>query len=278
MPRIILGDGRRLAFSDWGDPGGRPVIVCPGAGMAGALPFGDDAARAAGLRLVSLDRPGLGGSDPLPGRTLDDWAQDVAALLADLGVASAPAIGFSQGAVFALALAAAGLAPRVALVSGQDELADPAVLAQLPGPVADVVRRAATDPAALETEIATTATAEWLWQMIEDMSGPADRAFHAAPDFAPRYRAALAAGFAQGAAGYARDTVLALAPWPFRVEDIAGPVHLWYGLSDTSPVHSPDFGATLAARLARPARHTVAGEGSAILWTRAAAILAALDG
>ncbi|WP_258001365.1 hypothetical protein [Fischerella thermalis] len=60
------------------------------------------------------------------------------------------------------------------------------------------------------------------------------------------------------------------------MEDITIPVDLWYGALDTSTVHSPDFGKTLALRLAI-ASHTVDPEqGGSILWTRSWDILAKL--
>ena len=55
-----------------------------------------------------------------------------------------------------------------------------------------------------------------------------------------------------------------------------GPVDLWYGSADTSPVHSPDAGAGLAARIPNARRHVVDGAGGALLWTEAARILAPL--
>ncbi|MBY5999603.1 hypothetical protein ACLIR7_17790 [Nitratireductor aquimarinus] len=48
---------------------------------------------------------------------------------------------------------------------------------------------------------------------------------------------------------------------------------LWFGLADTSPVHSPDFGATLDGRFVNSTLHRLEGEGSAILWSNADAIL-----
>jgi pimeloyl-ACP methyl ester carboxylesterase len=276
MKNTTLRDGRRLAWHDWGSERGTPVVVCPGAGMAGPLPFGARAAEAMGLRCISVDRPGLGWSDPHPAKRFDSWTDDVRQLLLALGQVAVPVVGFSQGAPFALALAAAGLATRVAIVAGQDELAHPEVLAKLPEPVARFTRRALEEPRVLEAELAATTTEQWLWSMIESMSAPVDRAFYASADFAPQYRAALAAGFRQGAAGYARDTVLALSPWPFQLEEVRCPVALWYGLEDSSPVHSPDHGLILSERLPSATRHALAGAGSSILWTTAEAILEAL--
>lgn len=276
--RLNLPDGRRLGWHEWGAQNGKAVIFCPGAGMAGAIPFGEEAARRMGLRILSVDRAGLGASDTNAEKSFASWSGDVAYLLRHLGVNEAVAIGFSQGAPFALALADIGLVKAVSVVSGQDELASPGVLSQLPEAVANMVQLAKDDPERLEADIAAIATAEWLWQMIETMSGPQDRAFYAAETFAPLYRRALDEGFRHGAAGYARDTRLAMAPWPFRLEDITCPVRLWYGLADTSPVHAPDFGETLSKRLPNSKLMRLEGEGSAILWSHADAILEDLAG
>ncbi|KZK75669.1 Alpha/beta hydrolase family protein [Pseudovibrio sp. Ad46] len=273
---INLPGDRALAWSEWGDADGRPVILCQGAGMASAISFGEQIAKDLGLRVLSVDRPGLGKSGADPEKNFESWAEDIKELLDFVKADQAFAIGFSQGAPFALALAASGLVDGVAVVSGQDELAFPGMFAKLPDELKGMVSLACDDPDRLEADIAGMATAEWLWQMIEGMSGEEDRAFYASASFAPLYRDALASGFAQGAAGYARDTRLAMGRWSFSVENIKQDVQLWYGLKDTSPVHSPDFGSTLATRLSCSELHQIAAEGSAILWTQADAILSRL--
>jgi pimeloyl-ACP methyl ester carboxylesterase len=270
---LALPDGRRLAWSEWGPVDGAPVVFCTGAGMSGALGFGADGLAPLGLRLLAPDRPGLGASDPDPAKTLTSFAADVGALL---GGRPASVVGFSQGAPFALAIAAAGHATALALVSAQDELAHPALRPRLTPQLAELVAAARDEPAALAARVARTAGAEWLWNMILTMSAPEDRAVYTAEPFATLYRTALDEGFAQGPAGYARDLAIALGPWPYRPEDIAVPVHLWFGARDTSPVHSPDHGATLSARLPDATLTVVQDEGGAVLWTRAGDILAAL--
>lgn len=276
MKQILLGDGRRLSWHEWGAESGSEVIFCPGAGIAGPLPFGKDVAASLGLRILSVDRPGLGWSDRDPKKNFASWVEDIRQLLAALGRDAIPVIAFSQGAPFAFALAASGLASQVSIVAGQDELADPRILAFLPEPVAQFVQRAISEPDVLEAEVVASASAEWLWSMIDMMSAPADRAFYMHPDFATGYRAALEAGFRNGAAGYARDTILAMSRWPFRLEDISCEVDLWYGLEDASPVHSPDHGRTLSTRLRRATHHPVSGAGSSLLWTEAGGILGRL--
>lgn len=270
----VLADGRTLAWSEWGPPDGATVLFCTGAGMSGSLGFGAGALGELGVRLVGLDRPGLGRSTAHPGRTLASWADDVAAAFG--GDPGLLAVGFSQGAPFALALAARGLVRALALVSGQDDLGHPALLPLLPDQVAGMVRLARDDPGRLEAEVEAAASADWLHGLVLALSGEADRTVYASRPFDAAYRRCLAEGFAQGPAGYARDVALSMGEWPFRAEEVRVPVLLRYGALDGSPVHSPDHGRTLASRLPRARLQVDDGEGGAVLWTRAREILADL--
>jgi pimeloyl-ACP methyl ester carboxylesterase len=273
---LRLKDGRVLAWSEWGPVDGLPVLFCTGAAMSGALGFGADALAELGVRLLAIDRPGLGASSPHPEKTFASWVDDTHQLLTAKGLRDVTAVGFSQGAPFALALAGRGLVKAVAIVSGQDDLAHPRMAPLLHPEVAGMVRSARQDPAGFEQAFARMATPDGLWQLIVGMSGERDRALYVSESFGEAYQRALREGFSQGAQGYARDLVNALGPWLVEPEHIPVRVDLWYGGLDTSTVHSPDFGATLAARLPN-ATHTVdAEEGGSILWTRARDILVRL--
>lgn len=266
---------RRVGWTEWGPRTGRPVIFCTGAGMSGSLGFGGDAARALGLRVLCVDRAGLGRSQPDAQKSFDSWAGDVRAVLAAERIERPAVVGFSQGAPFALALAAADLASVVALVAGQDELAHPAARGSLHPDVARMIDAIAADRAGFEASFASMVDADGLFERVLDMSGPADRARYAEPAFAAAWLRCLREGFAQGPAGYVRDVTLAMGRWPWSEDAIRAPVRLWYGRLDTSPVHSPDHGAALATRL-RAERRVLDDEGGSLLWTRAHEILAAL--
>lgn len=273
---IRLPDGRRLAWSEWGPEDGRPVLFCTGAAMSGSLGFGAEALAELGLRLVAPDRPGLGRSDPHPGKTLSSWADDVGELLRAAGLGTPPAVGFSQGAPFALALAGRGLVSALALVSGQDELSHPRVEPLLHPDVAGMVAAVREDAAGFERRFAAMATPDGLWRLIVETSGEPDRGLYLDPAFGAACERALREGFSRGAEGYARDLVLALGPWPTRPEEVDVPTELWYGARDTSTVHSPDLGETLASRLPRASRTVDPEAGGSILWTRSRDILAGL--
>ncbi|MDY7232489.1 alpha/beta fold hydrolase [Hyalangium rubrum] len=270
-----LSDGRLLGWGEWGPTSGTPVLFCPGAAMSRWLGFGADVLEGLKVRLISLDRPGLGASTPAPGRGLLDWAEDVRGFAAAQGLERLPVVGYSQGAPFALACAAKGVVTGVALVAGGDELAYPALRGMLHPEVAKLVDLSAAEPARAEAFFAGMSV-QMMWDMVIGMSSESDRAVFTAPRFAEAYRRALDEGFMQGSAGYARDTVLAMSRWPFDPGAIRVPVDLWYGGLDTSTVHSPDQGETLARRIPTARRQLLPQVGSALLWTHSEDILRSL--
>jgi hypothetical protein len=84
---ITLADGRQMRWHEFGDPDGSPVLYTAGtpvSGLGGAAY--DEAARAVGLRWVSPDKPGYGGSDYQRKRSPGNWGDDLAALAAHLGL------------------------------------------------------------------------------------------------------------------------------------------------------------------------------------------------
>jgi pimeloyl-ACP methyl ester carboxylesterase len=268
--------GRRLGWGEWGPADGVPVLFCTGAGMTSRFGFVGRELDGLGVRLLCVDRPGLGRSSIDLEKSCESYARDVAAVLDDRGLGPVRVLGFSQGAPFAIAVAASGRATALALVSPQDELAHPAVRPSLPAELGALVDAVATDPSGVEAAFIAQSDANGLFERVVAMSLPEDRAFYREPTFEEAWRRTLQDGFAQGAQGYARDLVLALRRWPTPPEAVPVPVHLWFGEQDTSPVHSLDLGATLVTRFARGRRTVVPGEGGALLWRRGPEILRAL--
>jgi pimeloyl-ACP methyl ester carboxylesterase len=264
-----------MAWSEWGPADGAPVLFSPGAATSSLLGFAAGAVERLGARLIAVDRPGLGGSDPAPGRTLLDTAGDVRALAAALALERPAIVGFSQGAPLALACAAADAVSAVAVVSGTDELAGPVLRGMLPPEVRRFVELAEADPPAAEA-LFRGMTPAILKEMVRGGSPEVDLAVYLEPAFAAAFASALDEGFVRGPDGYARDTLLAMQRWPFDPAEIRPAVHLWYGRFDASPFHSLDFGASLARRIPGAARTVVEGAGGSILWTHGTEILEAL--
>jgi pimeloyl-ACP methyl ester carboxylesterase len=105
---ITLADGRKLAYAQYGDPAGVPVLYFHGSPSSRFEPLlvGEEALRAHGLRVIAPDRPGMGASDFLPGRGFSDWPRDVVALADALGLDRFCVLGFSGGGPYAAVCAA----------------------------------------------------------------------------------------------------------------------------------------------------------------------------
>ncbi|MGW2219629.1 alpha/beta fold hydrolase [Nonomuraea sp. NPDC001684] len=268
-----LPDGRLLGWAEWGPPDGRPVLLSPGAATSRRLGMGAAAPDDLGVRLISLDRPGLGASTPAPGRTFAGFAADVEVFAGLRGLGRPAMVGNSQGAPFALACAAAGVTGALALVSAADEVADPRFAGALPAELRQLTDLSTHDPEAAE-RIFGGFTPQAMWDLVMGGSPACDLAVYQRPEFAAGYREALAEAFAQGPAGYARDTVLAMGRWGVDLSSITAPVDVWYGEHDAT--HSPDLGEGLTARIPGAVRHVVPGAGGALLWTHPHRILRAL--
>ncbi|MEU9351503.1 alpha/beta hydrolase [Streptomyces griseoloalbus] len=259
-----LPDGRLLGWAEWGRGDGTPVLLCPGAATSRHLGLDAAVVRDAGIRLISLDRPGLGGSTPAPQRTFADFAADVRTFTHRRGLGAPAMVAHSQGAPFALACAAAGVIGALAVVSGADEVADPRFGDVLPPELRRLVDLSVTEPRKAEETFAAF-TAQAMWEMVMNGSPACDLAVYREESFTAAYREALREGFVQGADGYARDALLAMRPWGIDLASITVPVDVWYGTEDVS--HSPDQGAGLTSRIPGAVRHLIPGIGGALLWT-----------
>jgi pimeloyl-ACP methyl ester carboxylesterase len=239
---IVLPDGRSLAYAEFGDPDGRPVLFFHGTPGYRLNPWTTDAEqRSIGVRLVALDRPGVGRSTPQPRRRLLDWPEDVQKLADALEIERFAVVGFSNGGPHAAACAYR-LGPRVigtALVAPMPPLDEPQALKQIGVPrwYYPTARRA---PWALRVLYATlTALARMDARraekiLVSNLSEP-DRRLFARPERAGRFGADLAGA---GSRGVVDDEHLMPLPWGFDPAQVDSPVRLWLGERDVLvPAH-----------------------------------------
>src|SRR5438270_9566321 len=84
---VSAPDGRALAVYEGGRLDGTPVLALHGTPGSGLLYEPHVAlAERQGIRLISYDRAGYGGSTPRPDRTIADVTEDVAAIADALGL------------------------------------------------------------------------------------------------------------------------------------------------------------------------------------------------
>ena len=255
----IQVDGREIALTDIGDPQGTAVLFFHGAPMSRwNLVDQEERFARAGLRVVSPDRPGYGGSTPAPGRSLTDWARDTTALADALGIDRFLVAAHSSGGPYG-AMVAATLSDRV-------------LGTVILGGVTDFSWKPAWDgysehESALMRLPDEDAAREWAVRAFgEDGSGlPRSRAARPEPDlklFAEHYVPWLASAtkeaFRQGVGGYAQDAWIQSLPWDFDLSAVAAPFLVVHGLEDTVvPISHSRHTAALVpgAELREPPEH-----------------------
>jgi pimeloyl-ACP methyl ester carboxylesterase len=277
---LRLSDGRRLAYEEHGDPAGSLVVFCHGWMSSRLMRHPDHAVTAgAGVRLVTVDRPGAGRSDPAPGMTFTSVAADIADLADHVGMGSFAVFGHSGGGPYALACARCfpDRVTRVAVASGFAPFHRADAYAGMTPRMAGFVRILRRAP--------------WLaGPFLHGVPGrfrrdperafarqfgplcPSDDAALADPSNHAVVLAAAVEALAGGSAGVAREAQLLFArPWGFSAAEVRCHVDLWYGSADT--IVPTEMGRRLAAEIADAELLLRRGEGHMLFMTHWAEIL-----
>ena len=281
---IRLGDGRRLGYADLGDHDGIPVFYFhgwPGSRLDPIPVIG--AAERAGIRLVSVDRPGFGLSDPAPGRRLIHWPNDVSQLADQLRMERFSVLGWSGGgpSTAACAWALRDRLDAAGIVAGWSQMSQPALRREA-GSDRYMLGLAAFSPLLLQPAMALMAVAarrlphRFLIRIASQGLSDSDKRILAEPEVASSAAASGREAFARGRAGAADDLVATVGDWGFALEDITFPVQLWQGTDDHSV--PPAVMADYRERLPHNTYVEFPGEGHLIFYTRAEEIFRALVG
>jgi pimeloyl-ACP methyl ester carboxylesterase len=252
---VQLGDGRALEYGQWGALDGPVVLAFHGSPGSGIWWPGEAHTVAAGVRLIAPDRPGCGGSDPLTGRPIATWTSDVTELTAALGIDRFGVIGWSGGAPYAAAVAAAlpdrltgvCLASSASITYALDSIEfDEEDLH-----IVDLIERLgqieATRQFAAENEAwADGVRTDPASLFPPDETAAGDRWFFDSTDLSAGLYDSLRDGLRQGMVGAATDWVGLVAPWGFSLGDIEPAVQLWHGAQDGG-VSQDDFERVAAA-------------------------------
>ncbi|WP_310526374.1 alpha/beta hydrolase, partial [Nocardioides sp.] len=106
---VAVRHGRRLSFAEYGPRDGRPVVWMHGTpGARRQIPLEARAfAAELGVRIIGIDRPGIGASSPYLYADVLEWTEDLRLLLDALGVDTFRLVGLSGGGPYVLAAGAA---------------------------------------------------------------------------------------------------------------------------------------------------------------------------
>jgi pimeloyl-ACP methyl ester carboxylesterase len=104
--RYRLSSGQVMCISEYGDPSGTPLLYFHGWPSSSVQAASMHAvALRRKLRVIAMDRPGLGQSDNMEGRRLVDWPALMDDLTAQMGISKCHALGVSGGGLYTLVLA-----------------------------------------------------------------------------------------------------------------------------------------------------------------------------
>ena len=241
-----MPDGRRLAYTEWGIPDGKPVLYFHGGPGCRLWCPDEEATSAAGVRLIIPDRPGIGRSDPLEGRTLADWPKDVEALADALKISSFAIVGVSGGGPYAAGCAA--LIPErldgVAIVSSRpltkyDWAERPGAAEDWSPQEREQFELAQNDPVAAAHSAAEQSTEfingqvenpELVREQLEAAEG--DRWFFEDAARTAIFYAHIKESWRQGLDAIKWELIDMFQPWGFRMADISMPVTIWRGIQD----------------------------------------------
>jgi pimeloyl-ACP methyl ester carboxylesterase len=263
-------DGRALSYLEVGDPSG-PLVLHNHGGPSSRLEalLLADCASANRIRLVCVDRPGMGQSDPQQHRSYSGWADDLTAVADALGYHDFGVTGWSEGGPWALAAAAyidparlrhvSSIAPgsygafgdnsAAQHLSKVDALGGSLALHFTPG------FRLMYAVLGISARRFPTSFLKQLRGTVSDY----DRQILLRPQVAGGFAAACAECFAHGSAGLVRDAELLYRRWAFDVRRIERPVHIWQGLDDRL-VPDP-INEAVADAMPGAVWHPVAGAG-----------------
>ena len=232
---LTLSDGRKVQVAEYGDSAGTPALWFHG-GFSSRLEASplDVPARELGVRLLSLDRPGLGGSDPLPGRTVTGYAKDVGEVLDTLELERVTVGGLSNGGMFTMAVASEipHRVVRAVPVNSTTPVTDKAAQSALSFAARATYRFMARHPERLARRVENAKPPRKLVAAFNRLTNP-DARLHDDPATAALWTANLEQARRQRDTGaIAIELILASRPWGFDHRAVPVPVVMVSGEKD----------------------------------------------
>jgi pimeloyl-ACP methyl ester carboxylesterase len=243
VAHVATSDGRRLTYLETGDPAG-PLVIHNHGGPSSRLEVRllAQAASKYGIRLIGVDRPGMGQSSTQKTRAYSGWADDLVAVADALGYREFGVTGWSEGGPWALAAAAyidparlrhvSSIAPGSYGAFGDNSAAQ--YLSKIDALGGRLALRFTTGFRLMYAGLGFTAKrfqASFVKQVRSSLNDY-DQQILSRPGVATAFGDACAECFAHGSDGLVRDAELLYRRWAFELSTIERPVHVWQGLDD----------------------------------------------
>ena len=277
---LTLPDGRDLAYAEYGPPDGQPIVFFADFGhdRFGCLP------PAGSIRLVAVDRPGIGASSRQPGRTILRFAEDIECLLDRLRIGAAALLSWSAGGPYALA-ACARMRDRVKAATLVSATAPPGMGIPLAGmdPVLHGMWRiAGISRVLIAVQLATLRLAaqyhsDLLLRSLYLTAPRRDRDIVARPEVREMFSRTFRTASAPGVAGLVDEFTLLSKPWTVDLNHIQGATVDFID-GDKDRLTPPVIGVRLSRLLPGSRLTVIPGAGHQWIWANWSTVLAATLG
>ena len=245
---LLLSSANRLAYEEYGNPAGEPWFYFHDSGNSRLeCAFFHAAAKARGIRLLAVDRPGIGSSSYYRADTPVPFSIDVLELADRLGIGTFSIMSHGTGGVYSLALAT--LAPK--------RIRKQINLGGLPGSVLVADRKEGSwwngiAPPVIEAlvrlrlQLSRKPSLEYCEPLLHELTSTDSKILRK-----PRIRQILELdrreAIRQGGKGVAQDIAMGFRKQDFSLKDMQVPLVIWQGRSETPSENSET--AYLSARL-----------------------------
>lgn len=280
---LKLKDRRHLSYTEYGDPSGEPFFYFHSV-LGSRLELAINAKEILeqhSIRLIIIDRPGYGASDPNPKNSFLNWIDDLEEVADHLKVERFSTIGYAMGGVYTLA-AAYKIPDRIkhsAMVSRGLPPSTSKDFNQMI-PLYRLNNRMAKYAPKLLPFLTTISMKgilsdpDGLYRQLDKYICDGDRTLLQQETFKQSFFESIKEAFRQGGKSNAAEVIQLMHDWEFDLRNITLPIDIWHGTADR---HVPYSLGQRANELIKDSRlFTMENKGHYLIYTHFSEIIETL--
>lgn len=251
-----LPDGRKLGYDERGSSNGKPLFYfhgSPSSRLESKLYISDELLYSLNVRLISVDRPGMGLSDFQPNRNMLDFPKDLLALADHLNIERFSILAYSLGGPYGLtcAFSIPQRLIKAGIVSGAAFFTIPELVKNVNQGTRRFLNLPCEKPFASRLflrvlQVIIQVAPNQFVAQANSLLPPVDRAISVTqPVFQKGFINMARESLRHGIRGAFHESLLSISDLGFRLQDIQMPVHLWHGGADKNiPVEMARYAAS----------------------------------
>lgn len=242
--QIQLPDGRKLGYDERGPSDGKPLFYfhgSPSSRVEATLFVKDDSLQALNVRLIVVDRPGIGLSDFQADRRLLDWPRDVLALADHLKIERFAILAYSLGGPYGAACAYAipERLTKVGIISGAALFTNPDLARNINEGTRNFLNMPREKPwlsrlylGLMLGVMPRIAPKSFVTGAVSILPEPDRKIVLSDPEFQKGFIVMVREAVRQGMRGAFQESLLTVTDYGFRLQDIQTRILLWHGEAD----------------------------------------------